>query len=153
MSIVSIGILILFYVFVSVLDIKHLSIPVGLWTIPVAIILVSMTSSSFSVSELGMRALFGGIFFAFGIVLCLVKDMGGADALMMMSVGLAFGAFGIYMILFGFVCAIPVALFAKHKSMNKKDFIYPLLPSLTIGVIIALGLIKLLGISTSLINI
>lgn len=153
MSIAPICALILFYAFVSFLDIKIYSIPPWLWLIPVAITLSTMVNNSSFMTEFGTRALFGGAFFAFGLVLCLIKNMGGADALMMLTIGFAFGAVGIYMILFGFVCAIPIALFAKHKAVDKGNITYPLLPSLTMGVIIALVVIKAMGIATSLISI
>ena len=153
-SIVAICVLILFYAFVSFLDIKIHFIPVWLWLLPISIVLLTIVDdNSTFFTVFGTRALFGGAFFAFGFVLCLIKNMGGADALMMLTIGFAFGAVGIYMIMFGFVCAIPVALFAKHKAVDKEEISYPLLPSLTMGIVIALVVIRAMGISTSLISI
>lgn len=153
MNTVTVCIIIFFYIAVSLLDIRLKSVPIWLWTIPVITVLIAAGLDGTLVQGISIRLIWGGILFLFGLILCVLQGMGGADALMMGTVGFAFGDVGIPMMLFGFIFALPVAaIAAKNTAMGEKTA-YPLIPPLTGGVITVLVIMVLQGISTTLIFI
>lgn len=124
--------------FAAILDIKGRDIPLIIWIFPTMVGIISLLFrwSDGDMQGFSMKILSAIALFVLGIGLCLFFGMGGADALMMFSLGIVFGMAGILMVATGFLSAIPHCIYFTQKKRKGEEAFFPLLPYLLVGTVI-----------------